>query len=136
MSKRIHPALLALVIAPFAWGQGDPMTLEDVASLKSVSSVRMSPNGDRIAYLQTVQREVYVEDDGPAYQELHVVDLAGNSIPYVTGKVNVGSVAWAPDGQSIYFVSKRDAAAKFNSIWNIPLAKIDRHSVMPNSAEK
>ena len=62
MSKRTHAALLALLIAPVAWGQSDPMTLEDVASLKSVSAVRMSPNGDRIAYLQTVQREVYVDD--------------------------------------------------------------------------
>ncbi len=98
------------------------LSLEDVANLRSVSSVRMSPDGDRIAYLQQVQREVYVEDDGRPYAELHIVDLEGNSTPYITGKVNIGSIAWAPDGESLFFVAKRDSAAKFNSIWNIPVA--------------
>ncbi|MDH3439705.1 MAG: prolyl oligopeptidase family serine peptidase [Gammaproteobacteria bacterium] len=99
-----------------------PLSLEDIASLKSVTSVRMSPNGDRIAYLQFVQREVYVEDDGRPYHELHVVDLEGNSTPFVTGKVDIGNIAWAPDGGSLYFVAKRDPEAKFNSIWNIRMS--------------
>ena len=99
-----------------------PLSLEDVAALRSVSTVRMSPTGDRIAYRLLVQREVYVEDDGPPYHELHVVDLDGNSTPYVTGKVDISTIAWASDGESIYFVAKRDADARFNSIWNIRLA--------------
>jgi dipeptidyl aminopeptidase/acylaminoacyl peptidase len=101
--------------------QSDPLTLEDIAALRSVSSVRMSPNGDRIAYLLMVPREVYKEDDGRPYHELHVVDLDGNSTPYITGKVDIGNIAWAPDGDSVYFVSKRDPDAKFNSIWQMPM---------------
>jgi len=101
--------------------QSDPLTVEDIAALRSVSSVRMSPNSDRIAYLLMVPREVYKEDDGRPYHELHVVDLEGNSTPYITGKVDIGNIAWTPDGDSVYFVSKRDPDAKFNSIWQMPM---------------
>jgi dipeptidyl aminopeptidase/acylaminoacyl peptidase len=100
----------------------DPLTLEDVAALKSVSSIRMSPDGSKIAYRLLVQREVYVEDDGRPYHELHVVDLDGNSTPYVTGKIDIATMAWAIDGKSVFFVAKRDADAKFNSLWQIRLA--------------
>lgn len=113
-----------LLITSLAIAQGaiaEPLTLEDVAALKSVTAVRMSPQGDRIAYLLRVQREVYRDDDGPPYRELHIVDLEGNATPYVTGKVDVTGIAWAPDGRSVYFLSKREADAKVNSIWRIPL---------------
>ncbi|MGI9261569.1 MAG: hypothetical protein ACR2QR_06025, partial [Woeseiaceae bacterium] len=124
MKQVIVAKATAVILGSFlaATIQAAPLTLEDIASLKSVSSVRLSPNGDRIAYLQLVQREVYVEDDGRPHNELHMVDLDGNSTPFITGKVNIGNIAWAPDGNSLYFVSKRDADAKFNSIWNIRIA--------------
>ena len=117
---RLALFMAGMATAALAWSA--PLTLEDVASLKTVTSVRLSPDGERIAYILQVQREVYVEEDGRPYRELHVADLAGNSTAYVTGKVNVDTIAWAPDGRSIYFVSKRDAEATFNSIWQIPLA--------------
>lgn len=124
MKQAISAKAIAVVlgICLSATIQADPLTLEDIASLKSVTSVRLSPNGDRIAYLQLVQREVYVEDDGQPYHELHMVNLEGNSTPFITGKVDIANIAWAPDGNSLYFVSKRDADAKFNSIWNIRVA--------------
>jgi Tol biopolymer transport system component len=37
-----------------------------------------------------------------------VVDLAGNSRPYVTGRVNVSGVQWIPDGTGISFLAKRN----------------------------
>lgn len=86
-----------------------------------MTSVRLSPNGDRFAFLQLVQREVCVDDDGSPYHELHIVDLEGNSTPYITGKVDIGNIAWAPDGNSLCFVTKRDPDARFNSIWSIPV---------------
>jgi len=122
LKKRISGLVLLATLVFSRGALAEPLTLEDVAALRSVSTVRMSPNGDRIAYRLLVQREVYVEDDGPPYHELHVVDLDGNSIPYVTGKIDISSIAWTPDGESVYFVAKRDAEAKFNSIWKIRLA--------------
>jgi hypothetical protein len=69
-------------VSPLALAQSGPLTLEDVAALRSVTSVRISPDGDRIAYLLMVPRELYKEDDGRPYHELHMVDFEGNSTPY------------------------------------------------------
>ena len=59
--------------------------------------------GDRVAFLLRVPRKLYVDDDGPAHHELHVTDLDGNSIPYITGDVDISDIAWAADGKSIFF---------------------------------
>jgi len=74
-----------LFLASVAWCA--PLTLEDVAALRDVTAVRLSPAGDRIAYRLRVPRELYKDDDGRPYQELHVVTPDGDSIPYVSGKV-------------------------------------------------
>ena len=66
--------------------------LEEIVTLKRVKSVRMSPNGDAIAYLLSVPRTLYEDDDGDAWVQLHVVDLEGNSRPYFSGKVEVSHV--------------------------------------------
>jgi dipeptidyl aminopeptidase/acylaminoacyl peptidase len=112
-------ALLSITLSASA--QEDYLSLEDVVALKRVTGVHMSPAGDRIAYTLWVQREVYRDDDGPAYAELHLTDLDGNSRPYVSGRVNVSSVEWAPDGESIYFLAKREESAEFNSLYRIPV---------------
>ncbi len=88
-------------------GQQEVFTPEHVARIKSVSSVRMSPDGHGIAYVLNVQRKPNDEDDGAAWAELHLVDLAGTSRPFVTGEVNVSNIDWTPDGSGISFIAKR-----------------------------
>ncbi|MEJ2383698.1 MAG: S9 family peptidase [Xanthomonadales bacterium] len=92
------------------------LTLEDIVALKSVTKVALSPNGDAIAYLLSVPRELYKDDDGGSYSQLHVVDLEGASRPYFSGKVSVSDVAWSADGQVLFFVGKRDLKADFADI--------------------
>ena len=72
-----------------------PLSLEEIVTLKKVKSVHMSPNGDAIAYLLTVPRTLYEDDDGDAWVQLHVVDLKGSSRAYFSGQVKVSSVAWS-----------------------------------------
>jgi Tol biopolymer transport system component len=79
----------------------------------------MSPAGDQIAYLLQVPREIYKDADGPTYHELHVTDLEGNSKPYVTGDIDITDIAWGIDGESIFFLAKRDAEADFNALYRI-----------------
>ena len=113
-------ALLATLVAMASVGsaiEAAPMTLEDVSSLRQVTTVRMSPAGDSVAYLLQVQRALYEDPDGLPYHELHVTDLDGNSKPYVTGDIDITDIAWAVDGESIFFVAKRDAEADFNSLY-------------------
>ena len=114
--------LTSLVLAQTANAQSDALSLEEVVSLKRVTGVYMNPKGDQIAYLLSVPRKLYKDDDGKPYRELHVVDFEDASRPYVSGEVEVSAVAWSVDGQSIFFVAQRDPDAKFNSLFEIATA--------------
>lgn len=101
--RLLAAALLALPMLALAEG----MTLKQIAELRQVGAVEISPDGSRIAYTLSVPRTPGTGEDGPAWSELHVSDLGGNSRPYIAGKVNVGSVGWSPDGSMVTFLSKR-----------------------------
>lgn len=98
--------LATLVIAAVAGAEG--MTLKQIAELRSVGDAVISPDGERIAYTLSVPRELIDEEDGPAWTKLHVVDAEGESRPFVTGDVNIGSIGWTPDVSAITFLAKRD----------------------------
>lgn len=122
MPNPIHTKLSGLVlIVVAATATGATLSLDETVSLKRVIDVRMSPDGGRIAYRLAVPREPYVEPDGESWSELHVVDLAGNTRPYVSGQVQVEDVAWSADGRSLYFVASREAEQSFASLWEIPV---------------
>lgn len=112
-------AVSLIFVSGFTTAQATPLTLEDVNSLKQVVTARLNPAGDRIAYLLQVPRKIYVDDDGKPYRELHVTDLQGNSMPYVTGDIDITDIAWAADGESIFFLAQRDEEAEFNSLYRI-----------------
>jgi dipeptidyl aminopeptidase/acylaminoacyl peptidase len=121
---RVCTLILIILIACWslpAAGQ-DALSIEELIALKRVTSVRMSPAGDRIAYLLMVPRTIYEDDDGPPYHELHVVDLEGNSRPYVTGENDISAMAWSADGTSLFFLAKRNPDAKLNTLYEIALA--------------
>lgn len=83
------------------------LTPFDVARIRSVSSVAISPDGSRVAYTLSAPRRPLEEEDGPAWVELHVVGGDGAPRGFVTGQVTVEGVAWKPDGREISFVAKR-----------------------------
>jgi dipeptidyl aminopeptidase/acylaminoacyl peptidase len=114
--------LAALAVPQMANAQSEPLSLEEVVALKVVTEVRMSPKGDEIAYLLSVPRELYKDEDGRPYRGLHVVDFDGQSRPYVSGKTDISAMAWSAGGDSIFFVAKRDSKAKFNSLFEIAIA--------------
>jgi dipeptidyl aminopeptidase/acylaminoacyl peptidase len=119
MKRNPSLATFVVLVSIFSTIQAAPLTLEDVSSLRQVTTVRMSPAGEHIAYLLQVPREIYEDADGPPYHELHITDLEGNSKPYVTGDIDITDIAWAIDGASIFFLAKRDADADFNSLYRI-----------------
>ena len=113
--------LIAFTSVHLTHAQAQPLTLEEIVTMKRVTNAYMSPNSDRIAYLLSVPRKLYVDDDGKPYRELHVVDLEGHSRPFITGKIRIESVAWSADGDEIYFVTKRDPDKEFTSLFRISL---------------
>ncbi len=111
-------ALALLSTAPLLAGEG-VFTPHHLARLRTVAAAAISPDGTQVAYLLSVPRNPFKEKDGPAWAELHVVDLSGNSRPYVTGQVNVSAVDWTPDGKGISFLVKR-GEDKHRSLYLIP----------------
>jgi len=108
-------ALAAVAQAPAV------LTEHRVAELRAVSSAAVSPDGARIAYTLTVPRKPGVDEDGGSWTELHIVERStGTSRPYVTGKGNVGSLAWTPDGTAIAFLAKREGD-KASALYLLPL---------------
>ncbi len=82
---------------------------QDVETLRAVTSVALSPDGAQVAYTLSLPRTAWKDEDGSPWVELHVLDVAsGASRPFVTGKVNVGRIAWMPDSKSIAYLAKRE----------------------------
>lgn len=112
--------LLALSISP-ALAQR-PMSFEDIARLRSVGSVDISPDGRQIAYTLSVPRDLEHEDDGNAWTELRLVAAGGGaSRPYIQGAVNVSGVRFSPDGRHVTFLAKREGD-EHRSLYAIPVA--------------
>lgn len=112
---------LGLTLAALALRGAESFTPHHVARVRAVTAAVVSPDGREVAYVLSVPRRPMVDDDGPAWTELHVVNDAGESRPYITGKVNVSDVAWTPDGKGISYVAKRDKD-ETRALYVIPLA--------------
>lgn len=93
---------------------------EDLFRLKRVSSAEISPDGKWIAYLLGVPRQPFEDDDGPAWAELHVSDMQGNSRPFITGEASVSAIAWLPNSRAISFLTKR-GKDEHKSLYVIPI---------------
>ena len=91
-----------------------------IAKVRSVGAVSTSPDGTQVAYTLSVPRRPGVDDDGPAWTELHVIRPDGTAVPFVTGEVNVSSVKWVPGAKAISFLAKR-GKDKEQSLYSIPV---------------
>ncbi|MEJ5208083.1 S9 family peptidase [Denitratimonas sp. CY0512] len=110
-------ALLMLLLVPLAAAK-DGMSLQQVALTRSVTDVAIQPQGGAIAYILSVPRVPGQDKDGPAWAELHVVDTAGRSRPYISGQVNVAAPRWLPDGGIVFLM--RGAGDNYRSLYRIP----------------
>jgi len=92
-----------------------------VAAVRSVGAVTISPDGETIAYTLSVPREPGVDPDGRAWTELRVVGFDGaDERGFITGEVNVAGVQWSPDGSLLTYLARREGDAG-TSIWAIPV---------------
>jgi dipeptidyl aminopeptidase/acylaminoacyl peptidase len=108
--------LLAAVAAPAALGGG--LDFDQLASLRRVTNVRISPDGKLAAYTLEVPRNSDQEDGG-AWSELHLIPTVGGaSRPYVHGEVSVSRIAFTPDGQSVTYLAKR-RGDEHRALWAI-----------------
>ncbi|MBX9678780.1 MAG: S9 family peptidase [Gemmataceae bacterium] len=109
MRKTLVMAAFAVCwLASTATAQDVKFTPHHVSRIKSVTQVAISPDGEQIAYVLSVPRNLPKEKDGANWAELHVVDRKGGKRPFITGQTNVDSLSWSPDSKTICFLSKRD----------------------------
>ena len=81
--------------------EAEVMTPDHVAKLASIGSAAISPDGTHVAYTRSVPRIPLEDEDGSAYSELYVMNLAdGVERPYITGEVSVRSIGWMLNGSS------------------------------------
>ena len=99
----------------------NPMEPHHVATLRSVGTVAVSPDGSLAAYLLSVPRRPLDEDSGGSWTELHVLDMAepGSSRPFIAGPVNVGRPSFRGNDE-ILFTSRR-GSDKASALYGIPV---------------
>ncbi len=110
---------LLLVLTALPLAAQSVLTPHDIARIRVVGDVVISPDGAQIAYVLSVPRNPMTEEDGPVWAELHLLGADGKSRAFITGAVNVSAVQWTPDGKNIAFLARR-AGDRGNSIYVIP----------------
>jgi len=81
------------------------ITIEDLYQFKFLSRPRISPDGQRIAFVVTT-----IDEQKHAYRSaLWMVPTAGGEAKrFTTGPANTHSPAWSPEGRWLAFVSERE----------------------------
>ncbi len=125
---------ITLLAAPVSGENNQGFTPYDVARLRYVNDVKISPDGTQIAYALTGQRDPFQEDDGSAWYELHVVDTAGNSRPYITGEIRVSEIQWTPDGHKIAFLSEKKGE-ETQCLYQIPLTGGEAKKILKHETD-
>ncbi len=112
----------------------ETLSPQDVHAVKTAGAVALSPDGRWIAYTMSVNREAN-EPAGAAYSELYVVSTSSGEIrPFSTGKVNVSSICWSPDGSSILFLDRR-GEQNTTQVWSLPFSGGEARPVTAASSD-
>lgn len=112
--------LLTLLFSAPDSASGGVMVPGDAININFCYGAEISPDGSKIAYVVARHRSPD-EEPGGRHSELYVVDAKSGEIrPFITGKVNVRSPRWSPDGSVIAFLTARGDEAK-TQVWMIPV---------------
>ncbi len=111
----------AAALAGVVWAQNlTEFTPRDAMKIERSYYARISPNGEWIAYIVYSGREPD-DEPGGGYTELYLVSTrTGDTHPFITGKVNISSPVFSPDGSHIAFLMKRGEGSK-RQVWAIPV---------------
>ena len=115
---QINGFTLLLILLPlFAQAQGEsqPVTIDDLMSLQSLSSPQISPDGEWVAY---VVRSRDMEEDKSNTQVFMVATSGGEPIPMTDKETSASDPQWSPDGNFLSFTASKGKDAK-TQIWTL-----------------
>ncbi len=105
-------AALALTAAP---ASPRPYTVQDQVTMRRLSEPRVSPDGQRIAFvLRTTDMEA-----NKGRTDLWLVNADGSGARQLTSHPDSDNQpVWAPDGRSLFFLSSRGGSSQ---VWRLPI---------------
>ena len=112
--KNLIAIIVAVAAAPLiGWAQGSERTHEivpeDYFSIEVITDCAISPDGKHVAFVNLHWEGA----DEPRSTDLWVVNTESKRMQRLTFEhVNDHSPQWGPDGQHLYFVTKRDRGEK------------------------
>lgn len=106
MLKRILSCVIILMFTSWVSGQENHVpTIDELIGLKTIGSVQISPDGQRVVYSITqtdFEKDQYIT-------QLWMVDVkTGESIQLTRGEKSAFNFKWSPDGKYLTFVSGRE----------------------------
>jgi len=102
-------SLLFLAVPALLFGQvKHTPTLDEMLSLKIISTAKISPDGRFVAYRV---RETNWKDDVYVSQLWLMNVTTGTSFQLTRGKKSTGEEEWSPDGRWLAFVTERESSA-------------------------
>src|SRR5579872_4151477 len=108
-------AILAPAAAPVRAADPHPFTVHDMLAMQQISDPQPSPRGDRVAFVVRVTDL----DANRGRTDLWMVDTGGGGLTRLTSDPAADdNPRWAPDGQSLYFLSGRSGSSQ---VWRLPL---------------
>ena len=109
---------LALMSAP---ALAAPMEIEDLAKIQSAGNLTVAPDGQTIAFTVSKYPDLHAgEKDGGSKSELYLMRSGGTPVLFAGGESSISRPHFSPDGNSLYFVSKRDGD-KNSALYSISL---------------
>ncbi len=119
--------VLLLLCAGHTMAQSDAMQpdsgqigFEHIAAMRRVTSVAISPDGRTVACVVSVPRRPGVDEDGPAWAELHVATDGSPARAFVHGEVNVSKPQFDAAGEHILYLAARNGDEE-SALWSIPV---------------
>lgn len=118
--KPIIIVTLSFFVSILSFAQDNILTPEQVVSLESVTSVDVSPDGQKIVYSVRIPRSVH-EEPGSPYSELWLFDRVTEETRQLTESgITSRSPRWSPDGDYIAFLSQRQQHHRQTQIYLLP----------------
>ena len=115
MRKLLIPLAMLTLALPALAAEPHPFNVHDLVTLKRISDPQPSPRGDRIAF---VLRSTDLAANKGRY-DLWMVNADGGGLRQLTtDPASDDNPRWAPDGQSLYFLSSRSGS---NQVWRLPV---------------